>query len=767
MQMGKLFKRNCYAVFLIFLVVHASWGYVSNGNQSGTEDETESEQEQNLPVFTLNYSRIQMPLEITLWILLASFAKIGFNVYERITIWIPETCLLIGVGLIVGAIMHSVQERPPAVLTSRVFFLYILPPLVLDSGYFMPIRPFIENIGTVLWVAVVGTLWNSIGVGLSLYAVCCIDFFGVRDISVQENLLFASIISAVDPVAVLSIFEDLSVNEQLYIVALGECLFSDAVTVVLYDMFTFLAGMPKVESRDVFLGMTRFLVVGVGGLLLGVLFGFVAAFTTRFTSKVSEIEPLFAFMYSYLAYLVADMLSTSSIMAIVTCALTMKYYVEENVAQNSCTTIRHVIKMLATLSETVIFLFLGVVTVTTEHQWNWGYMLFTLLFAFVWRALGVVVLMHVINPFRTIGFNYKDQFSLTYGGLRGAISFALVFLLPQTIVWRRLFLTATVTIIIFTVFIQGISIRPLIQFINVRKTNWKLESINVEIHVRAMEHTVVGIEDICAQWSHHYWKDKLQKFNDRFIRWILIRDNQPESSIVSLYKKLELQNVMDILEPPAVGDSLSPETPNQEESASKLKKKFLASDLRNMHNLLSKNMYKIRQRTVSYTSKHALPDETRTREILMRRHASLHRSLRGVGEQHKNLATTQRYFSLPAQRRWEHTSASKRYPISGNFGAEVELDHSLASPRSRLLRRSTSLGARNLGACRDMAANAGIAAVKDHRGRHGARRTSRPGSSQSRPPYPCPARQHHLQDPVNNSNNRMEASDNGMWSPLL
>lgn len=67
---------------------------------------------------------------------------------------------------------------------------------------------------------------------------------------------------------------------------------------------------------------------------------------------------------------------------------------------------------------------------------------------------GVVVLMHVINPFRTIGFNYKDQFSLTYGGLRGAISFALVFLLPQTIVWRRLFLTATVTMIIFTVFIQ-------------------------------------------------------------------------------------------------------------------------------------------------------------------------------------------------------------------------------------------------------------------------------------------------------------------------
>lgn len=84
----------------------------------------------------------------------------------------------------------------------------------------------------VMWFAVVGTLWNSIGIGMSLYAVCQIEAFGVQDINLQENLLFAAIISAVDPVAVLSVFEDVSVNEQLYIVVFGECLFNDAVTVV-------------------------------------------------------------------------------------------------------------------------------------------------------------------------------------------------------------------------------------------------------------------------------------------------------------------------------------------------------------------------------------------------------------------------------------------------------------------------------------------------------------------------------------------------------
>ncbi|XP_068602045.1 sodium/hydrogen exchanger 2 [Brachionichthys hirsutus] len=614
----------------------------------------------NLPVFTMDYSRIQIPFEITLWVLLASFAKIGFHVYHKITYWVPESCLLISIGLIVGAIMHSVHEEPPAVLTSNVFFLYMLPPIVLDSGYFMPTRPFFENFGTVLWFAVVGTLWNSIGIGMSLFAICQIEAFGVQDINLQENLLFATIISAVDPVAVLSVFEDVSVNEQLYIVVFGECLFNDAVTVVLYNMFNFVAEMPVVGPVDVFLGVARFFVVGFGGMGFGILFGFVAAFTTRFTSRVREIEPLFIFMYSYLAYLVAELFAISSIMAIVTCALTMKYYVEENVSQRSCTTIRHVVKMVGSISETLIFFFLGVVTLTTEHEWNWGYILFTLLFAFVWRGLGVLVLTQIINPFRTIPFNAKDQFGLAYGGLRGAISFALAFTLPDNIGRKQLFVTATIAIILFTVFLQGISIRPLIEYINVRRTNRNLDTINVEIHCRLMEHTIAGIEDLCGQWSHFYWKDKFMKFNNRVLRRILIRDNRAESSIVALYKKLELQNAMEILDTVSGDISAAPSIVSlyeEKKNSAKPKKKFMASDLKNMHDILSKNMYNIRQRTVAFTSKHALPNDKHSKEILIRRHASIRRSIRPGSFQTSAVPKSHKYFSLPAGK-----SLDSRFP---------------------------------------------------------------------------------------------------------
>jgi len=67
---------------------------------------------------------------------------------------------------------------------------------------------------------------------------------------------------------------------------------------------------------------------------------------------------------------------------------------------------------------------------------------------------GVLVLTQIINPFRTIPFNMKDQFGLAYGGLRGAISFALAFTLPENIGRKQLFITATIAVILFTVFLQ-------------------------------------------------------------------------------------------------------------------------------------------------------------------------------------------------------------------------------------------------------------------------------------------------------------------------
>lgn len=143
----------------------------------------------------------------------------------------PESCLLITVGLLVGGLIELAGEKVPPVLDSQLFFLCLLPPIILDAGYFLPIRPFMENLGTILMFAVVGTLWNSFFIGGLLYSVCQIQP-DLSQLDLLSCLLFGSIISAVDPVAVLAVFEEIHINELLHIIVFGESLLNDAVTVV-------------------------------------------------------------------------------------------------------------------------------------------------------------------------------------------------------------------------------------------------------------------------------------------------------------------------------------------------------------------------------------------------------------------------------------------------------------------------------------------------------------------------------------------------------
>lgn len=72
---------------------------------------------------------------------------------------------------------------------------------------------------------------------------------------------------------------------------------------------------------------------------------------------------------------------------ITACAVTMKKYVEANISQNSYITIKYFMKMLSSISETLIFVFMGVSTIGRNHEWNWAFIGFTLLFCMLWRAL--------------------------------------------------------------------------------------------------------------------------------------------------------------------------------------------------------------------------------------------------------------------------------------------------------------------------------------------------------------------------------------------
>ncbi|KAA0709861.1 Na(+)/H(+) exchanger beta [Triplophysa tibetana] len=540
------------------------------------------------PVISIHYEAVRTPFEVALWILLASLMKLGFHLIPGLSTVVPESCLLIAVGLLLGGLIRVIGENPP-VLDSQLFFFCLLPPIILDAGYFLPIRPFTENAGTILTFAVVGTLWNSFFVGAGLYGVCRLEGGRLASVDLLSCLLFGSIVSAVDPVAVLAVFEEIHINELLHILVFGESLLNDAVTVVLYHLFEEFAHVGEVTPGDVFLGILCFFVVALGGVMVGAVYGALAAFTSRFTAHTRVIEPLFVFLYSYMAYLSAEVFHLSGIMALIACGVVMRPYVEANISHKSYTTIKYFLKMWSSVSETLIFIFLGVSTVAGPHVWNWTFVSITIVLCLVSRVLGVVGLTYIINKYRMVKLSGKDQFIVAYGGLRGAIAFSLVFLLSgEDFAMKNMFLTAIITVIFFTVFVQGMTIRPLVDLLAVKRKKQSKTSINEEIHTQFMEHLLAGIEGVCGHYGHRHWMNRLNK---RYVkRWLIGGERSQEPQLISFYNKMELKQAMMLLE---TNSSASLNTAGHTTTTLKI---------------LRANLQKTRQRLRSYSRHTLMPD---------------------------------------------------------------------------------------------------------------------------------------------------------------
>jgi sodium/hydrogen exchanger-like protein 3 len=193
----------------------------------------------------------------------AANLAIYFHVLSVLSGWpklltvVPESCCLILTGIFVGIIFYITNTTVLSPLSSTIFFFCMLPPIIFDAGFFMPNRPFFDHLGTILLFAVMGTIFNTVCIGkickkkkvesiilfiqliilcvslkgISLWACGLSGLYGFQ-ISLLETLIFSALISAVDPVAVLAVFEEIHVDKVLYIIVFGESLLNDAVTVV-------------------------------------------------------------------------------------------------------------------------------------------------------------------------------------------------------------------------------------------------------------------------------------------------------------------------------------------------------------------------------------------------------------------------------------------------------------------------------------------------------------------------------------------------------
>ncbi|CAL8107950.1 unnamed protein product [Calicophoron daubneyi] len=506
------------------------------GQEPEAENKSGHESSHGIQAAKWEFETFAVHITIMIFLLIVVLIKIAFHRIPYVAEYMPESLLLILIGIIFGAIVHYGVIRGPIEntvwqLTPELFFTYLLPPVVLESSYSLYNRTFSEYLGVVLLFAVLGTVFNFLIIGFAMYGLDVAGAFGYPKLEVDLNsyLLFSSLIVAVDPVAVLAIFQDIGVELSLYYTVFGESLLNDAITVVLYDIMSAFTGQEEITGQQIGVGIASFFTVSFGGLLIGVIVGVISCLLTRIKNHLSAFILI---LLAYFSYIITDVVGWSGIIAMIGCGIVQAAYAFHNLDRKSVTLVRKLTKIAAEICEAVIFLFLGIQVVSGQLAWHWGFMLWGLVLCLIARSIVVFAMTAVINwvCVDETRISITKQLILIYGGLRGAVAFSLSILInantlgPQGAYNRRLIITETLFIILFTVGFMGMTMKPLVKLLKIRLEGKQTVSLCQVLQNNVMDELLAGIEIIAGSKGRNVVRDFFMRIDEKYIRRFLQRD---------------------------------------------------------------------------------------------------------------------------------------------------------------------------------------------------------------------------------------------------
>ncbi len=394
-------------------------------------------------------------VEFILWLLIA--ASVIAIIAARLRI--PYTVALVLGGLALGAIhipiLQSVTGQRPDWLTPDIALIIFLPPLLFEGSVKIQLKHLRDNLIPILLLANVGVLVATVITGFVVHWEV--------GLPILAALLFGSIISATDPVSVISIFKDMAVNKRLSIIVEGESLFNDGTAAVLFGIL--LAGL-STGQISLGSGIEKFLVVVLGGAAVGLAFGYIAS---KITQQIDEprIEITLTTILAYTAYLAANSLHLSGVIATVAAGLTIgNFGVRVGMNPRTRVAMWSFWEYFSFVINSIVFLLIGLEVRLTDLLHVWPATLLAIGAVLLGRALSVYTVSPINNAFSE-KIPFRWQHVMVWGGMHGALSLALALSLPPTFPYRDQILAMTFGAVAFTIVVQGLTIKPLLQFLGI------------------------------------------------------------------------------------------------------------------------------------------------------------------------------------------------------------------------------------------------------------------------------------------------------------
>jgi CPA1 family monovalent cation:H+ antiporter len=401
---------------------------------------------------------------------------------------IPYTVLLVLVGLLLVPIVSLpylsdvfgfISEMA---LTPELLFFIFLPVLIFESGFNMNFRKMVDNAWAISLLSIVGLSISAVIIGTVLYYL--LPLIGI-EVPFILTLMFGAIISATDPVAVLSMFKEFGVPRRLGMIFEGESLFNDGTAVALFFVFFAIATEGFFGSTTVLHGISEFLIMLSSGIVIGLLMAGLFSKALHYTKSNEFVTVTLLVISAHLVFILTELINSlgyfhvSSIIATTVASLFLGNYSRNILAPKVDEYLSKLIEHMAFIVNSLVFLMAGLLfaSLGVNFAQLWLPILITVGVVAVTRIISVYAVMLPLN-WSKVEEEIPSSWNklLAWASLRGALSIIIVLIIPADFTlegWnlpyspRDFLLALTIGCILATLFIKAPMIGPMMRRYNI------------------------------------------------------------------------------------------------------------------------------------------------------------------------------------------------------------------------------------------------------------------------------------------------------------
>jgi len=434
-------------------------------------------------------------------LLLALLIVVAVLVTLSRRIRVPYPVLLLLGGLAVGLL----PGIPPLELDPEIVFLVVLPPLLYVSAFLTPIRDFKTNLKNI----------GSLAVGLvaaSAAVVAALAMVLVPGMSWPLAVALGAIVSPPDAVAATAIAQRLAVPRRIVSILEGESLLNDATALTIYRAA--IGAAAAAVTVSVVGSLASFVFVALGGILIGLVVGWIVGWIRAHLTD-TPVEITISLLTPYAAYLPAELLGVSGVLAAVTAGLFLGRRSSLIMGSEARLAGRAVWESLVFLLNGVVFLAIGfqissisrgMERTTLLQLAAVGVLISVALIAVraLW-VLGMSLRELAKDPRRT---RLRESIVLSWAGMRGVVSLAAALALPisalpgSALPARDAIIIITFTVILVTLVGQGLTLPLVIRAVGLGSD---ADEGHEESHARQelIDEALRRIDDLEKKWPDH------------------------------------------------------------------------------------------------------------------------------------------------------------------------------------------------------------------------------------------------------------------------